>query len=335
MQSFQVVVRRDPLVESIHRVSVAVVASDGHLVAESGDPDLVTFWRSAAKPFQAMPLVTDGVLTGFGLGGEELALACASHSSESMHLEVADRFLSRTGSVEADLACGPHLPIGAAVAKQVIREGVEVTPRWSNCSGKHSGMLALARHRGWPVQGYHRAGHPVQERLMQTVAEWTDVPAADLILGIDGCTTVCYALPLRSMALAYARLVSSPQPEAVQVREAMMNFPELVGGTRRFCSDLMRAMPGQIVAKVGAEGIYCAGIPSLGVGIALKVEDGDMPSLPPALAGVLERLLPALGGPAFPGERLLEHSPVVVTNTRGEVTGHIAPEGQLRIHDPR
>jgi L-asparaginase II len=332
MPGFQIVVRREPLVESVHRVSVAVVSRDGRLVAESGNPDLVSFWRSAAKPFQAMPLVADGVMERFRLGSEELALACASHSSQAHHLAIADRFLALIGRTEADLACGPHVPLDPAVAHQVVRDRVPLSPRWSNCSGKHSGMLALATHHGWPIAGYERVGHPVQDRLAEVIAEWTGIPVPALILGVDGCTTVCYALSLRAMALAYARLVTSEQPEGARVRAAMMAHPELVGGTGRFDTDLMVAMPGEIVAKIGAEGIYCAGIPSLGVGIALKVEDGDMRSLPPALFGVLEQVLPALDGPRFPTSELAGHSPVAILNTRGRATGELRPEGRLRIH---
>ncbi len=332
MPAFQIVVRREPLVESVHRVSVAVVSRDGRLVAESGNPDLVSFWRSAAKPFQAMPLVADGVVDRFRLGTEELALACSSHSSEARHRAVADRFLALIGRTEADLACGPHIPLGAAVAQQVVRDRVPLSPRWSNCSGKHSGMLALAAHHGWPIGGYERVGHAVQDRLAEVIAEWTGIAVPDLVLGVDGCTTVCYALPLRAMALAYARLVSTERPEGTRIRAAMMAHPDLVAGTGRFDTDLMVAMPGEIVVKIGAEGIYCAGIPSLGVGVALKVEDGDQGSLPPALFGVLDQLLPALGGPRFPASALAGHSRVAILNTRGQATGEMRPEGQLRIH---
>ncbi|HEX9164792.1 MAG TPA: asparaginase, partial [Gemmatimonadales bacterium] len=158
MSEFRVEVTRGGLVESIHRVSVAVADADGHLLASAGDPGLITYWRSAAKPFQAIPLVEDGVLERFGLGSEELALACASHSSEVVHLAVAERFLARIGCAEDDLACGPHPPLGSAVAREVADRRTPLTPRWSNCSGKHAGMLALARAHGWPTGGYEQAG---------------------------------------------------------------------------------------------------------------------------------------------------------------------------------
>lgn len=177
--TLRIVATRGDLVESAHRVSVAVAGagalgrSGAGLVAAAGDSELVTFWRSAAKPFQALPLVEDGVLSRFGLGSEELALACASHSSEQVHLDLTDRFLSKIGCTEADLACGPHTPLGGSVAERVSREGLQPTPRWSNCSGKHSGMLALAKHHGWETRGYEAVGHPVQERILRGVQEWT------------------------------------------------------------------------------------------------------------------------------------------------------------------
>lgn len=149
MNAFVVESTRGKMVESIHRVSLAVTDTDGRLLAESGDPSLVTYWRSAAKPFQAMPMVEDGAADRFGLVPEELALACASHSSERIHLDVVDRFFRRIGLGEEALACGPHPPLGSAVAEMVMRTGLKLTPRWSNCSGKHTGMLAQALHHGW------------------------------------------------------------------------------------------------------------------------------------------------------------------------------------------
>lgn len=333
MNEFRVEVIRAPLVESVHRVSVAVTDATGRLVARAGDPGLVTFWRSAAKPFQAIPLVEDGVLERFGLGSEELALACASHSSEAFHLTVADRFLSLIGCAEDDLACGPHPPLGTAVAREVAERTIALTPRWSNCSGKHAGMLALARAHGWPTAGYQRAGHPVQDRLLAAVVEWTGIPLEELHLGVDGCTTVCYGLPLQAMAAAYARLVTSAAPAARKVREAMMRHPDLVAGTGRFCTEAMAALPGELVAKIGAEGVYSAGLPRSGLGIALKIEDGDMRSAPLALVGVLRQVLDTIGPAPLPVALARAWDPQPIRNTRGEVTGEMRVAGQLRFSD--
>jgi len=328
---FRVELTRGDLVESVHRVSAAVVTPDDRLVAAVGDPGLVTYWRSAAKPFQAMPLVEDGVLDHFGLGAEELALACASHSSEAVHLAVAERFLARVGCTEGDLACGPHLPLGAGVARDVATLGTTLTPRWSNCSGKHAGMLALARHHGWSLTGYEAAGHPCQQRILASVCQWTGVAADRIVIGVDGCTTVSFALPVRSMALAYARLGSSPDPAARAIREAMMAYPDLIAGAGRFCTDIMRAMPGQVIAKIGAEGVYSAVVPAAGIGITLKVEDGDMRSSGVALLALLRQLLPRLGGPTVPATGLEAYERIPIRNTRGTVTGEIRAVGELQL----
>ncbi|HEU5050540.1 MAG TPA: asparaginase [Gemmatimonadales bacterium] len=334
MSDFRVESTRGDLVESVHRVSVAVVDADGRLVASAGDPDMVTFWRSAAKPFQALPLLADGAADAFGLDDEELALACASHSSERMHLEVAARFLRKIGAAEEDLACGPHPPLGSAVAEMVARTGLSLTPRWSNCSGKHAGMLALARHRGWETPGYERLGHPVQERMLVEVERWTGVPRSAMHLAVDGCTAVCFGLPLRGMALSYARLARSRDPGAERLRRAITGHPALIAGTGRFCTELMAAWPGGVIAKVGAEGVYSAALLDAALGIAVKVEDGDMRTAPVALMGVLSALadrLPAEGQAAL--ERLASRGRLPTRNTRGEVTGYLACAGELRYSD--
>lgn len=325
---------RGGVVESVHRVACAVADADDRLLAASGDPDRVTWWRSGAKPLQALPLVEDGVAERFGLGTEELALACASHSSEPGHLETIDRFLAKLGLAESDLACGAHTPLSPTMAQLTARGTVTPTPRWSNCSGKHAGMLALARHHEWPLKGYERAGHPVQTRILASVSRWTGVEASDVTLGVDGCTAVCFALPLRRMALAFARLGASEEPAPRRLFAAMTAHPELVAGRGRLCTDLMSAWPGQVVAKVGAEGIYCAAVPALRLGIALKVEDGDMPSAPFALVEalrlVLERLKPELAA-ELPLARLAGYRSQPIRNTRGELTGARRAAGALRF----
>jgi L-asparaginase II len=331
---FRVEATRGPLTESLHRVSVAVVDAEGRLLASAGNPELVTWWRSAAKPFQAMPLVLDGVAERFGLEDGDLALACASHSSEPIHLETVDRFMARTGVSESELACGPHPPISPEVAEAVARSGTVMTPRWSNCSGKHTGMLALARHHGWPVEGYQSAGHPVQERVLDEVSTWTGVAREEIRQAPDGCTAVCFALPLRNMALAYARLGVSGDPAPARIRGAMMAHPLLVAGRGRLCSALMTAWAGRIVAKVGADGIYCAALPGLALGLALKVEDGDGVASRVALLEVLRQVVDRWASAS--GYSLAELTPFArppITNTRGTITGAMGPAGALRFAD--
>src|SRR6058998_3049781 len=197
---------RGSWVEAVHEVHVAVVDATGGLVAQTGDPELVTFWRSAAKPFQALPLVEDGAAERFGLTSEELALACASHSSEPGQVARVRELLGKIGCSERDLLCGPHPPLSDRVAQDYQTRGVRLTAAYSNCSGKHAGMLALARHHAWPTEFYTRLEHPVQQRCLAEVSRWTDVPAGAIKTAVDGCGVVCFGLPLRNMALAYARL---------------------------------------------------------------------------------------------------------------------------------
>jgi L-asparaginase II len=331
---FRVESTRGDLAESVHRISLAVVDRTGRLLAQAGDPDLVTYWRSAAKPFQVMPAIADGAADRYRFDQRMLALACASHSSEPPHLEVAAAMLERLGLTEQALACGPHPPLSPSVADHVLRHGIVMTPRWSNCSGKHAAMLALALTHGWPTAGYEKEAHPVQQRVLAEMERWSGVAAPDLQLGIDGCTAVSVALPLRAMALAYARYGVSDEPAAQRLRTAVATHPELVAGQGRLCTDLLAASRGLVFAKIGADGVYCAALPQPGLGLALKVEDGDMRSSAPALVALL-RLLGenvALGfePPAWP-ESVTRHAELPIINTRGKLTGVLRATGCPRF----
>jgi L-asparaginase II len=309
---------RGGVVEAWHDVHVAVVDGRGRLLAQAGDPNLVTFWRSAAKPFQAVPLVEDGVMERFGLTGEELALACASHSSEAGQVAKVRELLAKIGCSERDLLCGPHQPLSERVAQDYQARGVRLTPVYSNCSGKHAGMLALARHHGWPTAFYTRLEHPVQQRCLEEVSRWTDVPREEIRTGVDGCGVVCFALPLRNMALGYAKLGSGDRGAVVQ---SMLHHPDLVAGDGRPCTEIMRAHPGRVIAKVGAEGVYCALLVDRRLGIALKVADGHALASALAMAAVLE----GLGLRPLPPS--LDVRPNL--NTRGEPVGELRVNGGL------
>lgn len=306
--------RRGSVVESRHTVHVAVVDAAGKLVAQAGEPDFVTFWRSAAKPFQAQPLVDDGVVERFGLKRQDLALTCASHSSEPAQVALVREFLQRVGCSERDLMCGPHRPLSDPVAKDYETRGVRLTAVYSNCSGKHTGMLALAKHHGWPTEFYARVEHPVQQRCLTSVSQYTDVAIADLGVAVDGCGVACFALPLRNMALAYTRL-DGP------ILEAMTLHPELVAGEERPCTEIMRAHPGRVVAKVGAEGVYSALLIREGLGVSLKVEDGHSVASALAIAAVLAEL----GLKPQPASLLRKP----IANSRGETVGEMRVNGGI------
>jgi len=317
---------RGPLVETRHRVRVAVCDARGTLVAHAGEVDASVPWRSAAKPFQAMAVVTEGAFDHFGWGEEELALACASHSSEARHVALAGSMLARLGLDATALACGPHRALSERVARAMEREGRRATSLDSNCSGKHAAMLALARYRGWPIDGYERPEHAVQRRCLEEVARWTGMAAREISLSTDGCSVVCFGLPLRAMAAAYARLGQSSDPAAKAVTKAMTAKPELVGGEERLCTELMRAYPGRVLAKVGAGGVYCATVLGASVGLALKVEDGDWRAAEVALLAVLD----AIGGwTEPPTRRLRAFAEPAILNTRGARIGVVRWTGGL------
>jgi L-asparaginase II len=332
MSDLRIEATRGELVESEHRVVVAVMDAGGRRVAESGNPVQVTFWRSAAKPFQALPLVADGAADALGLSDAELAIACASHSSEPGHRAVVQGFLGRLGLGEADLACGAHPPLSDEVAEQAIRDRVPLTPAWSNCSGKHAGMLALARYHGWPTSGYERAAHPVQQRILAEVARWTDVAPEAIITAIDGCAAVTFALPLAAMALAWARFGATAEVPAARLRAAIAGHPWLVAGTGRLCTELMAALPGRVLAKVGAAGVYCAALPELGLGVALKIVDGDMAASGPALLAVLGQVVACAGvSPRYDFGPVAAFADRSIPNTRGVPVGRVRAAGQLRF----
>ena len=336
---------RGSWVEAVHEVHVAVVDSTGGLVARTGDAELVTFWRSAAKPFQALPLVEDGAAARFGLTSEELALACASHSSELDQVARVRELLGKIGCSERDLLCGPHPPLSDRVAQDYQTRGLRLTAVYSNCSGKHAGMLALARHHGWPTEFYTRLEHPVQQRCLAEVSRWTEVGVGDIRTAVDGCGVVCYGLPLRNMALAYARLANAEggtrnaeqqrglrgandlagqfrvPTSAFRVVESILRHPDLIAGEGRPCTEIMRAHPGRVIAKVGAEGVYCALLTQQRLGVALKVADGHAVASALAMAAVLEEL------GLRPRPAGLTARPNV--NTRGETVGELRVKGGL------
>ncbi len=330
-QGAVVEVRRGGLVESRHRVSAALVDAQGRLVAHVGDPELITFLRSAAKPLQALPLVADGVTEAFGFSDEELAVCCASHSAEPDHVETVWRLLERIGCGEDDLECGPHLPFHLPSAEALLRHGQQPTRVHNNCSGKHTGMLAWARHTGAETAGYRAADHPVQLRIRREIVEWTGTPSERLQIAVDGCGVVTYAQPLFGMAGAFARLIAAaeddPASPAGRVTGAMTGKPYYVGGTGRLSTRLMEATRGRLLAKYGAEAVMCLADRERRWGAAVKVEDGAKRAVGAAVieflaqAGILnDAEVQALDDDHVPS----------VTNTRGEIVGVLRATIQLR-----
>lgn len=327
---YDVVVTRGDMVESRHRVHVAVVNANGELLLKARDPMLRTWWRSCAKPFQLMPFMESGGVDALDWGQREIALACASHGGESEHVELAASMLSSVGAGESDLACGAHEPLTRRGVEALKKAGEKPTRLHNNCSGKHAAMIAHAKSIGAPVAGYHIAGHPIQQRIAATVAKWTGLPESSIKQGVDGCGVPVFGLPLFNMALSYARLATpgyrdstnnSDSPQ--RIINAMMTHPFLVGGTGRFDSILMDACQGTVLCKIGAEGVHTAALTEQGIGIALKAECGSARAQYPALLAVLQTL------GAFPNgipEALTSFAASTILNTRGETVGRVYVE---------
>lgn len=301
-------------------------------MARSGDAHLRVFMRSAAKPFQSLPLVEDGVVERFAMTEEELALTCASHSAEPRHIEIVQRLLDRLQLDQGHLACGPHRPLSRDLAHREPGQRIDQPARpWtavtSNCSGKHTGMLALALHHGWPTEGYHLEGHPVQARVEQAVLQHAALVPSEVGRGVDGCGVVSFAVPLAAMARAFASLVASGSASATTIAHSMTSQPYLIGGTGRPDSSLMKAYAGKVLAKVGAEGVYGAALVDRGLGIALKVEDGSAWAAVVALIALLDqmRIEPS------PSDLLPQLASRQVFNTRGEIVGAMDAVGEIEF----
>jgi len=315
-QGVTVDVVRGATVESRHRVHVAVADAAGRIRARAGDVGFVAFARSSIKAIQALPLVEDGAVDRFGLSDAELALCCASHGGEPYHVEAARSILGKIGLDEEALACGAHAPWHAPSARALAESGGRPGRVHNNCSGKHAGMLALARLHDWPTSGYHEVAHPVQRRMLAELARWTGIPEQRIEVGVDGCGVATFAVPIAALASAFARFTST----ADRVVGAIRKHPEYVAGTDRLCTDLIRTTGGRVVAKVGAEGVYVAAVPEEAVGIALKVEDGARRAVEPALLGVL-RELGLISEEEYAS--LERYAEPVLTNTRGEAVGGV------------
>ena len=321
---------RSGIVESTHPVHAVVADHDGRVLTSVGEPDLECYLRSAAKPMQALPLVEEGVDARFGLSEEELALCCASHQSEQAHLDGVRSILSKAGLSESDLRCGPHVPFDRGQTISILREGRTLEPIHNNCSGKHAGMAALAKAMGWPVADYHRLDHPLQQRMLHEVSRWSHRAPDDINIGVDGCGVACFGLRMHEMAGAFARFAAAAADGGGPARivHAMTGHPFMVGGTGRLCTDAMTHGRGRLFLKVGAEGLYCGGIPERGWGFAVKVGDGTQRAADVATMRVLE-CLDVLDSEA--SAALAEHGQPKVRNTLDEVVGSIRANFRLQL----
>jgi L-asparaginase II len=355
VESFQPLfeVTRGRIVESVHFGAVAVVDSGGRLLASLGDPKLVTFLRSSAKPFQALPLIEQRGDQAFHLTSREIAIICGSHDGTDEHVEVVKGIQAKVGVQESDLLCGTH-PLSNVPTVEAMRlRGESLSPNRHNCSGKHTGMLATARMRGLPIADYVNPEHPVQKAILDSLAEICSLPVDQVEVGIDGCSVPNFALPLYNAALGFARLCDprGAQTERAaacrRITQSMMANPVMVAGSGRFDTRLMEVCPGHIISKGGAEGYMILGVPSgvlgadsPGIGIALKVSDGDLP-IRKANGDSYNRVRPAvaleiLKQLGYISEKELDalsadFGPILpVTNWRKLIVGHSRPAFTLQ-----
>lgn len=302
---------RGPAVENRHQAHVAVVDAQGRLIYAFGDPRRLTLPRSAVKPAQALAVLETGALERFGFDEADLALMCASHSSEERHVTRARAMLAKANVSEAEMRCGGHPAISDAVQREWIRRDFTPTPVCSNCSGKHAGMLAAALAMGQRTKDYERADHPLQQHVKRTLAELVDLDDAQIAWGIDGCNLPTPSFPLERLARLFVKLAdavdqpplserATPRQMALaRIYRAMTAHPELVAGEGRFCTTLMNAFGGNVVGKVGAEGSYGLGVRAGAhgaagvdgpIGVAAKIEDGNGAVLTAVVTELLHQL---------------------------------------------
>jgi L-asparaginase II len=291
-----VAVERGGFVGNLHRGIITVSDSSGKTLLSIGDSTAPVFLRSAAKPFQAMPAVLSGAIDRFSITQQELAVLCASHSGEQRHLDAVLSVLEKIGVGESALKCGAHPPLDEENAMRRARAGVQPSPVCNNCSGAHVGLLAACKANGWPLETYTDSNHPIQQQIREILGTFAGLQSNAVEYAIDNCAIPTWRLPIANAAQAFARLASGEQLEsdlqttALLIVQAMTAYPEMVGGDKRFDTDLMRAGRGAIVAKGGAEGFQGIGLIGQQRGIAIKITDGNARAIPPSALRVLDHL---------------------------------------------
>ncbi len=344
-------VTRGRIVESIHYGSIAIVDSNGKLIASYGDPQAVAFLRSSAKPFQALPFVERGGAEYFNFTPRELALSCASHEGSDMHVQAVSHLQSKIGIEESNLHCGTHLPGDVNEFRSLIIHDQQPSTNHNNCSGKHTAMLAHAKMRGLPLENYLDIDHPVQQDILTTFADMCRLSIDQVELGVDGCSAPNFAVPLYNAALAFARmcdprtLADTRASACRKITAAMTAYPEMVSGYGEFDQQFMKAGEGKIVCKRGAEGYQIVGLlPNVlsadvpGIGIAMKVSDGDAARMGSGLEST-NRVRPAVTIEILRQLRVLSSKmeqalagfgpEKTITNHRGIVTGKSYPVFKL------
>ena len=284
------------IVDLHHYGHIAVTDVDGKILWRLDDPYRVTYSRSSAKPIQAIPLVESGAVDEYGITEKELAVMCASHNSEDFHTDAVLSVLKKAELDESYLQCGTHYPLSARMEHKFRAEGITPMPVHSNCSGKHSGMLLTAKIRNESLNDYYLPSHPLQVRITETIAEICEYPADQIVIGCDGCGVPVHAMPMYKFAQGYAKMskpeVLGPEREKTvrRITSAMTNHPEMIGGTGAFDTELMQAFGSKLFSKYGASAFFAMGLKDRGIGIAMKMEDGNAGIIPIVILETLVQL---------------------------------------------
>ena len=332
MDPILVEVTRGGRVESAHRGTAIVVDATGGVVFAAGDVDQAVFPRSAVKALLALPMVESGAAARLGLSDAEIALACSSHSGEEDHVATATSMLAKAGRDVSTLECGTHWPSYDGAARALAAAGKLPSALHNNCSGKHSGFICLACDRGDEPKGYVQPDHPTMTVITAALAEMTSTTLDERNFAVDGCSIPTYAIPLRALALAFARFGSGQgigadrAAAARRIRAAVAAQPRMVAGTNRFDTRVIAALGERVFVKGGAEGVHCGAIPELGVGFAVKCDDGAGRAADIVTAALIARLLPN-NGQVDPVVATLANP--VLTNWNGIAVGTMRPAGAL------
>jgi len=338
MSEVLVRVMRGRHIENQHRGHIVVANSKGKILYKVGDPDYLFCLRSCAKPLQALPVIETGAADQFNFTEEELAVFCGSLNGQDFHVKAVESILSKIGLNTSHLNCGIHQPSHRGTAKKLSSEGKIPGPVHNNCVGKHSAMLALCVFNSWPIENYCHIEHPVQQMILNKISQMTEVSKEEIKIGIDGCGVPVFFLPLKQLAISYAKL-TEPHPSSeqgknspvVRMMRAVLNHPEMIAGDERICTDIMRNLHKRVFAKTGAEGGYALSIMDKGLGIGVKVEDGNNRALHSVVIETLNQL-----GLLHERERrnLVKYHRPVILNYRREEVGVIEPVFRLeRVKD--
>ncbi len=335
-ESFELLasVIRGKTTEALHFGAIVVVDANGRITHSVGDPDFVCMTRSAIKPFQAMPLIMSGGADKYQFVSEQIAIMCGSHNGSDRHKEAVTSILETAGNSVEDLQCGAHWPLRMQEANRFPEHDEHHDRLRNNCSGKHAGFLALCKHIGEDTKRYIDPQSQTQQMIKKAIADFCEYDIAQMPCGIDGCSAPNYPLSLFALARGYVKLVSLKGIDeqylqaTSRIREAMLSYPFMVSGERRFDYNIAQSFQGRAISKVGAEAVQVIALTDPEIAVVVKVADGNFRALGPICLEVLRQLRIVQNSDDFP--LLKRYIEPEVKNVRNIVTGTIRPEFQLR-----